>query len=112
MRPDASTLRAWIAAHRPAVSAATLVEVFRYPRLTRKDRAAFEALFATLEVLPTTDAVVSKADELRRTKPISPGDALIAATALLHTRTLLTKNLKDFQSIPGLTARDLDVEDL
>jgi len=111
MGPEAFALRAWIAAHRPAVSAATLVEALRYPHLTKKHRADFEALFASLEVLPTTDAVISKADELRRRKPMSPGDALIASTALLHNRILLTKNLKDFQSIPGLTVHGPPTED-
>jgi len=111
MRPEAAALRAWIAAHRPAVSAATLVEVVRYPHLTKKERADFEVLFATLEVLATSNAVVSRAAELRRRKPMSPGDSLIAATALLHDRILLTKNLKDFQSIPGLVVHDSPTED-
>jgi predicted nucleic acid-binding protein len=34
------------------------------------------------------------------------GDSLIAATALVHGRTLVTRNTKDFQWIAGLRLLD------
>ncbi|QDK79699.1 type II toxin-antitoxin system VapC family toxin [Spirosoma sp. KCTC 42546] len=49
------------------------------------------------------DAIADKTIDLRKTyKKLKLGDALIAATALVHGFTLLTRNTKDFQSIAGL----------
>ena len=39
----------------------------------------------------------------RKGKPIQPGDAWIAATALLHNVPLVTNNARDFAGIDGLT---------
>jgi len=39
----------------------------------------------------------------RRGRPIQPGDAWIAATALLHDTPLVTHNSKDYISVEGLT---------
>ena len=58
-------------------------------------------------VIPVTDAVVASAVTLRQARKLSLGDALIAATALLARRPLLTHNVKDFAWIPGLTVTDL-----
>ncbi|MEK7257684.1 MAG: PIN domain-containing protein [Bacteroidota bacterium] len=42
--------------------------------------------------------------EIRRQfKSIKLPDAIIAATALTHQLTLLTRNVSDFSKIPGLT---------
>ena len=39
----------------------------------------------------------------RKGRPIQPGDAWIAATALLHSLPLVTHNRKDFAGVDGLT---------
>lgn len=38
--------------------------------------------------------------------PIGPSDVLIAAQALAHDLTLITRNLREFQRVPGLRALD------
>ncbi|MBC3785588.1 hypothetical protein FHK02_2055 [Spirosoma sp. LMG 31448] len=49
------------------------------------------------------DAIADKTIALRKTyKKLKLGDALIAATALVHGFTVLTRNTKDFRSITGL----------
>ena len=53
-------------------------------------------------MLPLSDAVVARAVSLRQERKTSLGDALIAATALVFGRELLTRNVKDFVGIPGL----------
>ncbi len=57
-------------------------------------------------VLPLSDAVLEQAIKLRQAKKMTLGDALIAATALAHNRTLVTRNTKDFAWIAGLSLLD------
>ncbi|OJW17886.1 MAG: hypothetical protein BGO49_30835 [Planctomycetales bacterium 71-10] len=105
-RPEYPGLRRLIAERAPAVSAVSVVEVPDYHKLSTAERAHFEAFFATAEVLPLDEAVVTRAVSLRQSRRMTLGDALIAATALVFGRELLTHNLKDFAGIPGLTASD------
>lgn len=46
--------------------------------------------------------VYNKAIEIRKDYNLSLGDSLIAATALVQTLTLYTRNLKDFSKVTGL----------
>ena len=101
-KPEHADLRRLIATHAPAVSAVTVVEVLGYHQLTDTDRQHFEQFFATATVLPVSDAVVAQAVKLRQTRKMALGDALVAATALVHGRTVVTRNTKDFAWVPGL----------
>jgi tRNA(fMet)-specific endonuclease VapC len=42
---------------------------------------------------------------LNASTPIGPHDLLIAATALAHGFEILTENLREFVSVPGLVVR-------
>ena len=105
-RPEYPGLRRLIAARSPAVSAVSVIEVLGYHKLGEADRKHFEAFFAAAEVLPVCEAVVAKAVALRQSRKMSLGDALVAATALVFDRELLTRNIKDFEWVPGLTVSD------
>ena len=94
--------RQLIAVHAPAVSAVSVVEVLGYHALTAAEQKHFEQFFAISLVLPISDDVVQQAVKLRQTKKMALGDALIAATALVHGRTLVTRNSKDFAWVAGL----------
>ncbi|MGB0561791.1 MAG: type II toxin-antitoxin system VapC family toxin [Spirulinaceae cyanobacterium] len=48
-------------------------------------------------------AVVEVAVQLRQQRRMTLGDALIAATALVHELTLVTRNVEDFRWVEGLT---------
>src|SRR5439155_7350722 len=96
-KPEHADLRRLIAEHAPALSAVSVVEVLGYHRLTPQERQHFEAFFAAATVLPISREVVERAVGLRQTKKMTLGDSLVAATALVYRRTLVTRNTKDFE---------------
>ena len=104
-RPEFPGLRRLIAARAPAVSAVSVVEVLGYHKLSATERMHFEGFFAVAEVLPLNDAVVARAVILRQAHKMSLGDALVA-TAMVFQRESLTRNVKDFAGVPGLTVTD------
>jgi tRNA(fMet)-specific endonuclease VapC len=93
-------MRGWIAAvrriHDPhgQVSAyAKLRQLFRF--------------FATWPVLDWNGAAAGRYDSLKRAKTrIGTMDLKIASIALANDATLLTRNMNDFQRVPGLRVED------
>lgn len=57
-------------------------------------------------MLPLSDAVMCQAVRLRQQRRMGLGDAIIAATALVHDLTLVTHNVQDFHRIRGLRLLD------
>lgn len=53
-------------------------------------------------IYPLTEAIADRTVTSRKTKKIKLPDAIIAATALVHGFTILSRNTKDFQNIAGL----------
>jgi predicted nucleic acid-binding protein len=90
----------------PAVSAVSLIEVLGFSQLTIQNVRDFEEFFAIVPILPIDEPVVLRAIELRQRKKMSLGDAIIAATALVHNLVLVTRNTKDFTWIDGLNLID------
>lgn len=102
-QPSHKMLRLFIAQHAPVVSAISYVEVLGYHRLTEQEKKHFKTFFDTTTILPVSNSVLLQAVKLRQQKKISLGDALIAATCLVHDLTLVTRNKADFLWIPKLT---------
>ena len=96
-------LRRFIADHAPAVSAVSYVEVLGYHQLDDEERQYLEEFFRLTQVLPLSQAVLDQAVALRQRRKMSLGDALVAGTALVHSLTLVTRNVEDFQWIQGLS---------
>ena len=105
-QPAHVALRDFTASNAPAVSAVSYVEVLGYHRLSDDVRHIFERFFASSEILQIIPPILDGAVALRQQKRISLGDALIAATAVQHGRTLLTHNMDDFRWVPGLQLLD------
>ena len=101
-KPEHAFLRQLIAENAPAVSAVSLVEVLGFHKLSDAERQHFEAFFAASTVLPLSGALITQAVKLRQIRKMSLGDSFVGATALVHNRTLVTRNTKDFAWVAGL----------
>ena len=69
--------------------------------------AALAAVLRPMQLLPFDSACAVQAARLRvdleaAGTPIGPHDTLIAATALRHQATLITRNIREFSRVPGL----------
>ena len=84
------------------VSAISIVEVLGYQSLNSEERIYLERFFETANVLTLSNSVIAQAVTLRQLRRMTLGDALVAATALTHQETLITRNFKDFDWIEGL----------
>ena len=66
---------------------------------------AWRALLEPLEVIPFDAAAATHHAELRlalRSTPIGERDLIVAATATAHGMTVVTRNLREFDRVPGL----------
>jgi len=85
-----------------SVSVVTRIEVLGYPEQTpMQERHALETL-RYFEEIPLREPIVQGAITLRQAQSIRLGDAIIAATALEHDLSLVTRNTDDFAWIDGL----------
>ena len=102
-QPEYKRLHQFVAEQVTAVSAASYVEVLGYHRLSTVQRTMYQDLFQSLNVLPISTDVVEQAVILRQQRKMGLGDALIAATALVHELTVATRNVSDFRWVEGLS---------
>ena len=66
-----------------------------------------EELLAQLLVVPLDEAAVVQFEHLRKLRGLRKmgrADLLVASIALAHRATLVTRNLRHFRAVPGLTA--------
>lgn len=93
-----------------AVSAMTVGEIYEgFRRGHDRERRveAFERWLDAVDVLPVDRAVARVFGDIRgvlrdRGQDLDAPDLLIAATALHHDLTLVTRNLSHFRRVPGL----------
>lgn len=105
-QPEHDVLRQFIREYAPAVSVVSYIEELGYHRLQEAERRLLEKFFRAAEILPLSDPVVEQAVQLRQRRRRSLGDSIVAATALVHGRSLATHNTEDFEWIEELTVLD------
>ena len=90
------------------VSEITKLEVLGFPRLKETDKVYLNDFFDSVTNLSITSGVIDKAIRLRQQRRRSLGDALTAATALVHNLPVITNNVVDFSTVDGLTVISLE----
>jgi predicted nucleic acid-binding protein len=83
-------------------SSISKIEVLGFHQITEEQVIYFLEIFKLLKVLPVDSEVIDKAISLRQQKKLTLGDSIIAAAALLHNLTLITRNVDDFSHISTL----------
>ncbi|CCJ87123.1 type II toxin-antitoxin system VapC family toxin [Cronobacter dublinensis] len=83
-----------------AISLITWIEVMVGARKYRQEERTREVLDA-FTILPVSLTVAERSVEIRQQCGMKLPDAIILATAQVYSRTLLTRNSKDFGGIAG-----------
>lgn len=85
-----------------AISVVTRAEVLAWPQHTAKSLQEAVAGMASFTQLGVDAATADEAARIRRECNLKLPDAMIAATALLHTVPVVTANARDFERVGQL----------
>lgn len=86
------------------------------PQAASPRLAALAQLLRPMQLLPFDSACALHAAQVRVAleadgAPIGPHDTLIAATALRHQAVLITRNVREFNRVPGLQVQSWHAQD-
>ena len=84
------------------ISSITYIETLGYPFPNRDEENAVTKLCEMFERIFLTKEVEKQTIHIRKFNKIKLPDAIIAATAMVHNLTLVTRNSDDFKKILGL----------
>ncbi len=84
------------------ISIITWIEFLGFPGLSAEMREKARDFICYATVLSLSPEVAERTVALRENHSIKVPDAIIAATALNHNLTLITRNVSDFKDIPDL----------
>ncbi|WP_016761469.1 type II toxin-antitoxin system VapC family toxin [Leptospira kirschneri] len=90
----------------PAISVISKIELLGWHKASKEDIEHIQAFVSLAYVLPLEDSVVQETIRLRQSLKIKTPDAIIAATAIVHRLTLISRNAQDFQNILDLNVID------
>lgn len=85
----------------PNISVITKIEVLRFNASSDVYKVLEDFINAST-IFDLSDHVIEKTIIICKANKIKLPDAIIAATALVHDLTLITRNLTDFKNITGL----------
>lgn len=85
------------------ISTITEIELFSQKNLKQDEQDRIELFLRYVWIIPPDSRIARIAARLRREQNLKLADATIAATALAYNTTLVTRNLRDFKRVPGLT---------
>lgn len=89
------------------VPSIVVAEFLSYPLITEAAIRAFKSFTSQTIIVNLDFSIAEFAAELRRMYRVKLIDAVVAATALTASATLVTKNIRDFRNINGLKLFDL-----
>ena len=85
----------------PTVSVITKIEVLGFNALA-EDYQLLEDFMGDVDLIELTAAIIERTITIRKLYKTKLPDAIIAATALVHDFTLITRNTNDFKNITGI----------
>ncbi len=89
----------------PTISGITEIEALSWINPDKSKEQIVKAFIQDATVLTLTPDVVAQCVSIRRSRKIKIPDAIMAATAIVHNRTLITSD-SDFKNIAGLNVID------
>jgi len=89
----------------PNISVITEIEALSWINPDKSKESIVQEFIQDATVLGLTPDVISEWIKIRRSKKIKTPDAIIAATAIVHSLTLITSD-SDFNNIQGLQVID------
>ena len=84
-------------------SAISRLEVLGYPSISEQERRLLEQIMSIFVELPVDRLIIDKAIYIRQSTRIKSPDAIIAATAINMDATPISRNTKDFSTVPNLS---------
>lgn len=91
----------------PVISVITQIELLSNKNLPLHELTQLHEFIKVAVILGLDEEVVQQTISLRQNHKLKTPDAIIAATALVHNFTLLSRNLFDFKNISVLRVIDL-----
>jgi predicted nucleic acid-binding protein len=82
-------------------SVITKIELLGFNQTTTEENQA-RLLLSRLQEFPLTTKIAEETIRIRKSHRIKLPDAVIAATAIVHQLTIITRNTSDFSAIVGL----------
>ncbi|MFM2191568.1 MAG: hypothetical protein RLZZ118_525 [Bacteroidota bacterium] len=86
----------------PVISAITEIELLCWKTASENDLKVLNNFIQDATVIELEQEIKSKTAEIRKANKIKLPDAIIAATAIVYTLTIITRNTADFKNIDGL----------
>lgn len=86
----------------PIISVITEIELLCWNTTSKKDLLVIESFIKDSHVVELNNSIKYKTAELRRDYKIKLPDAIIAASTIINDNTLITRNIKDFESIKDI----------
>lgn len=87
----------------PAISVITRIELFASARIPEQERLILEAFVSISTLYDTINSgIIAQAIAIRKQHKTKLPDAIIAATALVYSLTLISRITSDFRIIQGL----------
>jgi predicted nucleic acid-binding protein len=79
------------------------IELLGLKGLSQKESLAFEAFVKNGVLINLDEDIIIETILLRKEYPIKLPDAIIAATCIVNSLTLISNNSKDFEKVKGLS---------
>jgi predicted nucleic acid-binding protein len=84
------------------ISTITKIEVLDWHKITAPERNKIEKFIDSANIFYFDKVIEKRTIEIKQSCKVALPDALIAATALIHDLTLVTRNESDFKNIKDL----------